>query len=119
MLIELGLTSAKEGYRAEGSDEVLHRPVEGLRVLSIHAPDDITTGEAFTTVSSGNGVVSNHSDDKPAWVSVPDKPGLQALLAEHYGIAEGKPADVEQTHYTVNGPPGVDGTEVVAPVEGA
>jgi hypothetical protein len=117
MLIELGLTSAKEGYRAEGSDEVQHRPLEGARVLHVHPPDDITTGEIFVTVTAPNGVVRNHSEEQPAWVHCPDKPGLEALLAEHYGCAVGRPDDVEETHYTLNGPPGVDNS--APPVEGA
>jgi hypothetical protein len=43
----------------------------------------------------------------PAWVSCPGNPDLERLLAEFFECARGKPDDVEATHHTVSGPPGV------------
>lgn len=111
MLVELGLTSAKEGYKPDGSDETAYRPMDGLRVLTI-GPVDKPMPQVFTEITHAMGLYGYHSDDPPAWVWS-DSPGMQALLAEHYGCAAGKPADLEETHYTENGPPGV------GPAEGA
>lgn len=45
----------------------------------------------------------------PTWVACSD-PDLEATLAQHYGCAAGRPADVEDTHFTQHGallyPPG-------------
>jgi hypothetical protein len=114
-LIEIGLNPAKEGYKNPGSDEVLYRPLDGLRVLTITIPDGVPSDEALASITSANGVKNRHSDEAPTWVSVPDKPSLEEMIAEKYGIPQGRPADVETTHYTVNGPPGVDmSVDVVA-----
>jgi hypothetical protein len=111
MLVELGLDTAKEEHKDE-NDELFYVPLDGLRVCSIHVPEGQPTGETFTTiVHPARGIAAVHSDKAPTWVSCPDKPALEALLAEHFGCPVGKPADVEETHWTVSGPPGV-GVEV-------
>lgn len=107
MQVELGLTSAKEGYKPDGSDIVIYRQLVGPRVLII-GPVDKPLGELFIDIVSNNGLYGYHSDHPPKWVAS-DSPGLQALLAEHWGCAAGKPDDVEDTHTTLNGPPGVGG----------
>jgi hypothetical protein len=104
-MIELGLASAKESYRQDGSEDVLFRPVDGLRVLTVKPPDGASTTDIFNDITRGNGVLAYHSDESPLWVSCPDNPTLQRLLAEQYSCSEGVPADVEANYWTDNGPP--------------
>ena len=69
--------------------------------------------EAFVSVIND---FKNHSTTDPTWVDS-DNADLAQMLAEAYGdIPVGTPPDVEQTHHTVNGPPGVSGPTV--PEEG-
>lgn len=105
-LIEFGLTNALDARKDE-NDQVTRTPLEGApRVLECQVPDDWNLGETFRTITDPGGIMAAHSSGVPAWVSCPDKPNLEALLAEHYGCAAGKPGDVEQTHWTTAGPPG-------------
>jgi hypothetical protein len=106
LVVEIGLKAAKESYR-DANDAVQFRPVEGARVLEVHIPDGTSTAEAFRTITDSGGVVVYHSDESPVWVHCAEKPGLTSLLAEHYECSVGKPDDVEETHWTLNGPPGV------------
>lgn len=48
----------------------------------------------------------HHSTQPPSWVES-DNPSLQAFLAGVFGCPEGAPEDVEDTHHTMFGPPGV------------
>lgn len=52
-----------------------------------------------------SGVWQAHSSIKPSWVWS-DSPEFQDVLANYYGV-DGRPDDVEDTHYTRFGPPGV------------
>lgn len=107
-LVEIGLNNPKQPHKDEETDEVTYTPMEGARVLTMKIPDDVSTAEAFVAVTSKNGIAEKWlGDEAPTWVAA-ETPGLQMLLAEHFGCAEGKPADVEDTHWTENGPPGVD-----------
>jgi hypothetical protein len=115
-VVEIGLKSAKESFRDE-RDLVQFRPVPDARVLEVRVPDDASTGEAFRSITDSGGVVAYHTDEAPAWVHCEEKPGLASLLAEHFGCANGKPDDVEDTHWTLNGPPGV-GPQAVSEAEG-
>jgi hypothetical protein len=109
MQIEVGLTACKEGYLEAGSDETQFRVVDGLRVLTISPPADEPLGDLFISIThSTRGIAVAHSGSAPLWVSCPDNPGFEALLADTLKCAQGKPADVEETHFTLNGPPGVD-----------
>ena len=61
--------------------------------------------EALITVVHENGAWAQHSKSTPTW-AWSDNPVLDKLLREFYEIPS-RPADVEDTHYTLSGPPGV------------
>lgn len=52
----------------------------------------------------------SHSPNSPSWVDSDDEPDLALMLSEAYGCPVGIPEDVEQTHHTISGPPGVGPT---------
>lgn len=63
--------------------------------------------EALLAIVHPDAFWSTHSaDDRPAWVSVPASPSLEAAIAHVWGIPAGIPDDVEDTHYTYAGAPG-------------
>lgn len=92
MWVEFGNDNAIEGYREPGSDEVLHRPLEGQQITGITFPDDTSLQEAFTTaVALVEHHFAEHPDGgrhKPAWVDS-DSEGLKALLTENFGLKAG------------------------------
>lgn len=58
---------------------------KGKRCTTVNIPAGTSTIEALVTITTGNGVWVNHSDDDaPAWVASTD-PRLASLLGEHYG----------------------------------
>jgi hypothetical protein len=85
-------------------------PVDGAAVqAAIDASrDGITSGqpEVLLAILHRDGVVANHLDAHASWVWS-DNAEVQSALAQALGCPEGIPADVEQTHHTVFGPPGV------------
>lgn len=48
----------------------------------------------------------SHSPLPPTWVWSDDE-DLALMLSEAYGCPVGRPDDVEDTHHTISGPPGV------------
>jgi hypothetical protein len=62
--------------------------------------------EALVAMIHGSGAVSAHSSAKPSWIWA-DNEGFAAYLGEFYGCPVGIPGDVEDTHHTLAGPPGV------------
>lgn len=61
---------------------------------------------------------TDHSQSKPSWVSVTpedrdpaEAEDLERFLSDFWKIPRGAPADLEDTHYTVNGPPGIGPSE--------
>lgn len=110
-------SGTKEQLAARLSAKVTYEPLSEPRVVYVNLPEGTSLSEAFTTLTAANGVVANWADDV-AWVET-DSPGLAALLCEHYGCAQGAPGDLEDTHYTANGPPGVGPVvaDHVAPVK--
>ena len=48
----------------------------------------------------------NHSPNPPSWVEA-DDPDLALMLSEAYGCPVGAPEDMEMTHHSAAGPPGV------------
>jgi hypothetical protein len=63
--------------------------------------------EALLAIVHSSGVWSRHSaSDGPSWVHCPDNPAFEKVLAAFYECPAGKPADVEDTHFTKHGPPG-------------
>lgn len=87
----LGNSKAKQA-KGEGVNVTEFEPVKGNRVTTVYFPEDMKLGEAFTTVTTANGVWENHSDGAPDWVES-DSKGLAELLAEHYGCRIGRPKD--------------------------
>lgn len=84
-----------------------YRDLDGLRVVTVDIPPGMPLMQAAATITLGRGVWESHSKGQPpTWVES-DNPVLAGLLAEHYGCVVGAPADVEATHYTESGPPGV------------
>jgi hypothetical protein len=118
--------------RVNGSEEDVQAPefrsLDGARVATISLPEGIDLIGALTevgrvvrslvspcTVCNGTGV---DETDEPGcqhchgakvesvtWVAS-DNEALEGLLAEQFHAARGVPADVEDTHYTENGPAG-------------
>ena len=87
-------THVAEG-RPNGKDALVHV----LSSVVTRLPDH----EAFVSVTRD---WPNHSDVPPTWVTS-DNEDLAQMLAEAYGCPVGKPEDVEATHHTAAGPPGV------------
>lgn len=79
-------------------------------------PPDMSFAEVLDTIVRPNGAWDNQSsrDENgkvipPLWVASDDEQA-EAFLARHYGCERGIPDDLEETHYTAAGPPGVDGS---------
>lgn len=86
----------REMFRAQQTGGVTSRPDDEVLLVFLH----------------WDGFWTHHGKDMPSWVSVtgPDavkNDGLERVLADYYGCARGVPDDVEATHYTRSGPPGV------------
>lgn len=62
--------------------------------------------EAALVVAHPDGAWGRHSTGRPSW-ALSDSPGFQRFLSEFYQCPEGRPSDVEETHYALAGPPGV------------
>lgn len=80
----------KADIAARLSSLVEFSSLEGDRVTVVEFPEGTSIAEAFTTLTGGNGVWANHSDGAPTWVAC-ESPGLEALVAEHYGCSQGNP----------------------------
>lgn len=115
---ELRTLAADAGVDASGNKEEIaarlsartnFETLPDSRVTYVSVPEGVSLAEAFVTLTAANGVIANHADDVD-WVET-DSPGLTALLCEHYGCADGAPDDLEDTHHTVSGPPGVGPVE--------
>ena len=64
--------------------------------------------EALMAVVHSSGVFSFHSGaNAPTWVHCSDNPAFEKKLAEFFDCPAGRPANVEDTHFTRHGPPGV------------
>lgn len=87
-------THEPEG-RLNGKDALIH-------VLSNNVPH-LPGHEAFVSVTND---WPNHSPKPPTWVWS-DNEDLAVMLSEAYGCPVGRPDDVEDTHHTLAGPPGV------------
>ena len=62
--------------------------------------------EALLAVVHVDGLWQKHSDAKPSWVWS-DNPVFARLLGSYFKCSVGRPDDVEDTHLTRSGPPGV------------
>jgi hypothetical protein len=82
--------------RAHLSDSALYN--DGVT----HRPDD----EALLDIVSPSGVWAKLSNAKPSWVDS-DNADMARILGEWFDCPVGKPADVEDTHWTNAGAPGV------------
>lgn len=85
-------------FRANVADAVLRG--DGIT----HRPDD----EALLSILHPYGTWRSHSDAVPSWIHSDAEGFAEAASAFHGGLpAIGRPADVEDTHWTLAGPPGV------------
>lgn len=62
--------------------------------------------QALLPIISPTGLWAHWSSQKPSWVWS-DNPTMEAYLAAWFDCPAGHPADLEDTHHTYNGPPGV------------
>lgn len=89
MYVLLGNDKALEGYRDPTSDDpdlVRYREIDGQRVTTISIPEGMSLNEAFQSVVTA---FEYHiqTEGKPSFIES-DSEGLQALLAEHYGLTK-------------------------------
>ncbi len=103
---KLSTQGDKPTLAARLSAHVERRPLPEPRVCDIKFPPGTSLNQAFTDITARGGLWSYHSDSPATWVES-DSPGLSALLAEHFGCPEGAPDDLEDTHWTRAGRPGV------------
>ena len=91
-----GLTGAE--LTAHLADSLLNR--DGITNLPGHEP--------VLVVAHPQGAWRAHAKPgtSPTWVSC-DDPEVERILADYYNCPAGVPSDVEDTHYTVAGAPGV------------
>lgn len=66
----------------------------------------------LSIVHTAGGLWAHHGAEKPSWVTVAGDDTakadeLERLISEFYNCARGRPDDVEDTHHTAAGPPGV------------
>jgi hypothetical protein len=123
MLIQLGnpIPAPGTGATSDGAPLVTYvyvpddvypvdSPVDGsaLKAAADAAPNAVTKGlnEALLAIVHRDGVVANHHAATPSW-AWSDNPHVQEALAAAFGCPAGIPDDVEDTHHTVFGPPGV------------
>lgn len=109
---------AQAHFHDLGLDQVERVLSQDGRVFLVPGPNGDTSGvthlpghEALVALTHPlYGVVAQHFDptgQQPSWVHS-DNPELARQIAEfHGGIPIGKPANVEETHHTQAGPPGV------------
>lgn len=96
-----GYTHEIDG-RPNGRDALLHVLTNAVTRLPGH--------ECFLSIVRD---FPNHSPGSPTWVDAEDgdRPeaaaDLALMLSEAYDIPVGTPHDVEETHHTLAGPPGV------------
>ena len=64
--------------------------------------------EALLAVVHPDGAWARHGQGRPSWVACDDDPALAEAIGAVLGAPVGRPTDVELTHWTLNGPPGVD-----------
>lgn len=69
----------------------------GKRATRVDIPDDMPLGQAFTAITSPQGVWAHHAKDGavPAWVAS-NSDGLAALLAEHFGGIEVRDLELDE-----------------------
>lgn len=91
--------------------------------LFVHVVASASPEVGFLGGAWGSG---NHGSEDPTWVSciaqtaeeVDQAAELERLLSEFWECPRGVPDDVEDTHHTFNGPPGVGPAPVIEPEEG-
>ena len=80
--------------------EVMRQMVRGAASGVTHLPEQEAVFEVVTAWQA-------ESSGSPTWVSCEDNDDFEVLLAAVFGCPRGRPADVEETHFTHAGPPGV------------
>lgn len=88
------------------------REISSAADLAVEVMRQVSSGGGITHLPQQEAVLSviaawnSEGNTRPAWVWS-DNERFAVLLGEFFGCPVGRPADVEQTHYTVAGPPGV------------
>lgn len=124
MYLRLGNEAAIErpfGLTADGGVPAVAERLEGQRVTRVEFPEGRTLIEAFTEITAPGGVWAQHAGTEtiktdggeitrpisPTWVES-DNSALAELVAANYpGCVVGAPENVESTHHTEAGPPGI------------
>lgn len=96
-------------------DSYTFDPNVNVKELQQHLYRTMSTGitrrpndEALLSVVTSVGVWSMHSGaEAPSWVHCPENPQFEQALAAFYECSAGRPVDVEETHFTKFGAPGV------------
>lgn len=86
----------------------------GAHPLGLQLPDH----EALVAVIHGGGAWNAHGQSAPSWVWS-DNDNMAQLLGEYFRCPVGRPEDLEQTHFTLHGPPGVGPSVPGLPVDPA
>lgn len=89
------------------SDTPVFHDIAGPATSTFITPDDWDAMETFQAITAPvRGFWVNHSNAAPAWIST-DDPLLATLLCQYFKCENKTPEDVESTHHTLFGPPGV------------
>lgn len=101
-----------------GSDKP-DTPVMPADELRLHLAEAITTGDGVTHAPGMEAILNFlhplegiikkqfYGKAKPTWVWCDEHQEIGQYLAAYLGVPFGRPADVELTHHTISGPPGV------------
>lgn len=127
MYVKLGNENAvHRPHNVQGTDGVMtsaggpiaaSEKLDGPRVTYVPVNEDASLLDIFQDITKPAGIWHAHSDlsrdengnivcAPPTWVET-DVPGLAELLKAQYGCDAGAPDDLEETHHTDAGPPGV------------
>lgn len=109
MQVRLGNKAAiarPDGLSTDSGSAPPATELKGKRVTYVQFPEGTTLIEAFTAITAPGGVWAQHSAAPPTWVDSDNKQ-LAELIVAQYGCECGAPADLEKTHHTDAGPPGV------------
>jgi hypothetical protein len=93
--------------------------VESAADLAAHAAAHLGRAVGVTHLPEQEALLNvralwmDESQAPPSWVWSDDE-NFAVLLGEFFGCPVGRPDDVEMTHHTVNGPPGVRGRDAEA-----
>lgn len=106
--VRLGNEHPKQSRSRDENDRPIWEPSPGPSVCAVNIPDGVGMLEGITNIIASGGLWENQSFDKaPSWVSCEDAPEIANLISLEFGCPVGEPNDLEKTHHTFFGPPGV------------